>query len=462
MKNKFIIILLSVLFIACSKDVNLNKSEPSIKNQELIISSEISTRVNGEDYLTFNSKEDALNYYNELNKLSDSWDYESEESKEYNESVNGDPAIYAHNAKINFYSLEQYYDDLDAEGIEFREDENYIGTPILQSLLSYQKEISIGDTIYKYLDMGKIALISNLSKKGLEDVRLNNVHSFHKDVEYYDITTKTRSKNLPEIDDPDNNNNCLTFLSVAHRTYKGSLANKVRISSRIINLPAECYGNVKTEIDWGDGTITNGTIGSHSYNIPEWITSTDCVYKTIKVTTTWLKDCGGCEKGKKHVITKVVKLCPEYDCSDYEGPGKKIKTFDFSWEGNTYRIIGELGVDNTVFLFLDVYNVWGKSTFQRRKSNGGWKKWTPKKLGVKVHGRIWREDTCIMPESSEYSKVFDDDPVIKRKNKVKYEYRSSWPRPIFTKKYEEEKLFSDHFVLIGNQKEEILNVTLWD
>lgn len=471
------------LFNSCSKDEfssdkfnSERKAQPSIENQNLLkdyISISSRSKSATGDYLHFSTIEELEDYYDNLKSLSKEWDYDSEESKEYNEEVAGDPAIYSFNEHIGFFSLGQYYDELDLVDENYRDNvPDYIGTPIFQQLLSDKKEIAIGNNIYKVLEMDRIAVISDLSNEGLEHVRENTIHSDHSNVEFFTRGDGTSSKIIPiddfdDFDDWDDWDDCFTYLSVIPKTYKGSNANKVTLRSRINGLPEGCEGAVTSQIDWGDGTTSYGLSGDHEYSIPSWITSEDCVEFTITVTSEWIMDCGECEKGKINSRTIKVELCPEDDCTQYEGPGEKRKTFDYAWAGNTYRLIGEIGVDNgwAPIPFFDRRHVWSKSTLYRKQSNGSYKKWRATVIKAKLHGPIWRELSCSVPDGHGMKKVFDaevDLEVGVNKKSVTYEYCTSWSRPIFTKEFDDDQLFSDHAVRLGNHNEEILNVTLWD
>ena len=452
-----------LFFFACNKteeliepQVESIKLEISKVNQKLIDDFIDQGKRRGgvrliEGMLHFNSSDAMSTFYENLKVLSDSWDYSGRGETPYDDDFLGDPAITLYYQSIGFRCLQDEYNTLEQDDENYRENvDYYIGSPRKQLLLSSQREIAIGNEIYVDLPMNQQAVISNLSIEGLQDVREKGLFSAHPDVKYIVKETGERRKLIEEDDDGDG---CWTNLYVTKKTFVGWDANKLEL--RLYMSPCTFGGqtpqNVQYTIEWGDGTTTYSSQGTHAYATPNFIFG-DCHTFNIKITGKLLSACGGCPAGYTVTRTFNVTLCPWEDCDNYEGEKERSKTMVVN--GTTYKMVSEMGIDNSVFIPFDWNKeIWAKNTFYRRKSNGKYKKHVPsKEIGVKLYGYFSLQDDCLQTYELDKTKV--------QKKKDVYVEQQTNVNEIYIQETGPYQAYSDHWVEHYGVVREILGFTL--
>ena len=369
-----------------------------------------------EGMLHFYSEKDARLFYDEVNRLSDKWDYDDPSNSTYNNQVLGDPALASFYTSLGFTSLSQYYDIVDMQDQYYRDnDKDYIGSPILQTLLSNKKEIAIGNKIYKMLTMNKVAVINNLSVAGLQNVRDKGFESDHQDVQFFN--NNTNEYILTGGGDGVGPTGCSTGLIVEAETFVGNASNEIELN--VILIAQQLAGCDKyAKIDWGDGEIDYAGFISrttHAYNVgPEFLQNGECETFNVTVEIYNREACGGCPEGL--IITRSidVTICFEMDeCVD--DLGQNVKYQFFNQNGSDYKLVSELGHDGTLIPIDITNNWWAQSTFYE-KDGHDWDKTVPSnELAASFTGFSFAEDMCEEP-GQEVTRE-----IIQKKKEVKIE-----------------------------------------
>ena len=333
MKNLYII-LISILFIcSCQKDQNLenkifNNSNSQIqlteKNQQFVedFLSNTSQRSDliiptlNEGMLNFESVEDLYSYYDALKEERQAFTLSNDELAAFDNVTH--PFDKSVNEELGFVSLRDHYDvntDYSSEGLE-EEIEDYIATPILQTLLSDKKEIAIGGKIVKYMPMDKTVAIEGLNSEGLEDTRINGLGAIHPSLTFYSRQTGKAVSNLgPNGPGPDgpgpNENTCKAYYRKDFTTGIGDDANKVRFFSRVYSHGCQYNNSIQYKVEWGDGTTSTYSGGyiNHTYPTPNFSIG-ECHTYNVKLTITFVDNCLPCLKGKQWVNNFSITLCP--------------------------------------------------------------------------------------------------------------------------------------------------------
>ncbi len=475
---KYLYILLTCLFVfsACEKDINFAEKEIknttdaielSQKNQSVLnnfISSLAVKDIGGDPslmngMLKFETKESVEEYYKALKESRKEFNLSQEEDLAFdNISFPFDKLI---NEEMGFVSLRDHYDlitDYNSEELDLGI-EDYIGTPILQHLLSDKKEIAIEDKIIKYMPMNLSVAIEELNEEALEDVRENGLGATHPMVKFYNSKGQSVPHLGPNGPGPDgpgpDGNQCNAYYRKNYTVGVGDDSNKVRLFARAYKTGCVDNHAVQYKVEWGDGTSSTfyGGYINHTYPVPNFITG-DCQTFDIKLTITFVKDCWPCLKGKQWVNEFSVTLCPIDDvCTDEENENSQSKIFKTFQYGFDYRLLGEIGVDNSIFIpFNWDRKVWARSTFYKEDGNG-WKKHTPSgELMARIHGKAHYSDECILP-------VDIDQEESKQAKSVYIEDDSSFT--IYTHETGSDVLVSDHSVNHSNDYHEIVDLPLW-
>jgi hypothetical protein len=384
--------------------------------------------------LTFGSRNSLAAYLVGLDSLTSKWSYSV--GDETLETVGND----ALNAVDNYYGINSLRKKLDVSEFVGFEDLDSLSSsivdPDLENILNDKLELIVGDTIYKYVTSGHIAVIPSRDMAGLESVRNRGLFSVFPGIIYYNesqgVSYANYSENLNSTSGLNSSLNSKLGPSISTLTSSG--CGNVQLSARaelgnfwndcrlITNLwsgPGDC-GNVREySIDWGDGVVetyqpcqmitgsslcnwvTQACQKYHAYN-PSLIPPGGFRDFEIKVYAKYRNI--GCDPsliGQVYYKAVTYRQYAQNDCrkQKYE---KSISdpTMTFSYNGGTYRVRGKMGQNPKPFLTsIPGVNpkVWAE-VISERFQNGKWIKTTPILNNyVKLSGHYFSNCTSVTP-----------------------------------------------------------------
>ncbi len=398
--KKYIKVLVMILplfiILSCNNEADI---EPTPKEQNLSMNGNVSTR----------SLSD-VSSFNGMLHFNDEFELRAfiESNNQFRVSWSNDPVIRASNIEdfnndYNYVSLESYYMSLNGNE---KSEEGYMAYPVMQYLLNEKREFAVGSKIYKYLIFGEVAIIENLSIEGLNDVRESGLHSSHDEVSYFNTNTGVLSfrQNPTGVGPNSNPSVCSGYLSLLHEIGIGATSNRVSLDGLVKGTGLCPYG-LKLTIDWGDGTVMEQTgvtsfSRHHDYLIDGFSTG-ECQDFIITVDIEWVSDCPPCEKGRKYTKVIEVELCRIPDVclkSDVVKFHQEVKTFI---GGKKYKLIGEIGIDNSLNIFNDwTKTLWAKASFfeaEHPLSVDYTPAYASAGIGLDIVGPIFGESSCSTP-----------------------------------------------------------------
>lgn len=415
--------------------------------------------------LYFESDIDVELYLKSLDDLLDQWDYTN--AYQYDNTPNeisylGDPALNSADALVNFKSLRQEYEKLLFHNINYRNQlDIYIPDPDWKSILNENHEVRIKNNIYKFVKSGIIAVIEGADLNVLDMVRQNGIHTLSRKVRFFSLNQNSfldSSQNTPPP--PPTPPTCNLFLDETHDVNINSFFNVINVDALLLARNADgtsvaCTPNYT--FDWGDGTQTGPTTDgdqNHTYNASD-VGVGDCKEFDVKVTANLFLACGDeCGLGDSKSVDIKIQICkPTLPCFD-EIHTEEPDAFEFTWDGDDYRIEGEIGQRPETDLFHWDEKLWSTTTFFKR-INGNWKKRKPPhNLGAQVFGYIFTNECSTQ---SNYFEAIN----WKRKKSITAKHK---PNQTFGTRQEGDAIVKGHFMAHMNETEikAIWDALLWE
>jgi hypothetical protein len=413
--------LLLLLFVVCQM-VAFGQNEVREVNREILANFRENnpTIPQWEGMLSFSSPEQLEKYLDAVSELRKAWDYVDD--AEYWDLPNhreyvGDEAVIAVDQLNTFSSLGtiqelQQFDN----GSNSIKEYNYIGDPLLQKVLNAQKEVKVGDKVYKYMKGRYLAILTNPTTEDLIKLRTSKLSARMDNLLIYNMNNGITHNGGIEANPPAGCNGleCVPVLKNFGSINFNNDYNAVSLD--LVFEIGKCEGDflawetcdaVEYTVDFGDGIIKKFTPDDFAgdklviYKYAELANVGDCKEYTIRITATLRSDCSCAAVGTTHSIGSTFKICKPATCAQYDA--EKSGAEEYSSGNEKHRILSYLG-QNVNAGSLGIFNksyIW--STCKNQKWSNKSKDWyrasTPSKGSVDtyLYGRVYK-DNCTNEE----------------------------------------------------------------